>query len=167
MVKYIFDLDYTLYSASDVNDKGSDRDFYNSFKPKEFMNHLLDKLDGNNYIFTNGNFHHAMDVIKKMNLAWNFKDIQSTDMVSDKLKPDPEVYNEAIKKFKILKNETIFFFEDSVENLITAKEFGWNTILIEPKFSGKKPAFIDYAFKTIEEALLFFVVKQKFRNDYN
>ena len=88
-------------------------------------------------------------------------------MVDDKLKPDPEVYEKAIKKFKVVKNETIYFFEDSVENLITAKEFGWNTILIEPNFSGKKPGFIDYAFKTIEEALLFFVVKQKFKNDYN
>ena len=56
MVKYIFDLDYTLYSKSDVNDKGTDKDFYDSFKPKEFMNHLLSKLDGNNFIFTNGNF---------------------------------------------------------------------------------------------------------------
>ena len=167
MVKYIFDLDYTLYSKSDVNDTGSDKEFYESFKPKEFMNHLLDKLYGNNYIFTNGNFNHAIDVVKKMSLAQNFKDIQSTDMVGNKLKPDPEVYESAIKKFKILKNETVYFFQYSVENLITAKEFGWNTILIEPNFLGKKPDFIDYAFKTIEEALLFFVVKQKFRNDFN
>ena len=33
MVKYVFDLDYTLYSKSDVNDTGSDKDFYESFKP--------------------------------------------------------------------------------------------------------------------------------------
>ena len=44
---------------------------------------------------------------------------------------------------------------------------GWNTVLIEPNFLGKKPDFIDFAFKTIEEALLFFVVRQKFRNDFN
>ena len=167
MVKYVFDLDYTLYSRSDVNDSGSDKDFYNSFKPKQFMNHLLDKLDGNNYIFTNGNWQHAIDVIKKMELAWNFKDIQSTDMVGNKLKPDLDVYLNAIRKFKILKNETVYFFEDTVENLIPAKELGWKTILIEPNFAGRKPDFIDYHFKTIEEALLFFVVKQKFKNDFN
>ena len=131
------------------------------------MNHLPDRLDGNNYIFTNSNWQHAVDVIKKMELAWNFKEVQSTDMVDNRLKPDPYVYKEAIKKFKILKNETVYFFEDTVENLITAKEFGWQTILIEPNFAGRKPDFIDYHFKTIEEALLFFVVKQKFRNDFN
>ena len=121
MVKYVFDLDYTLYSKSDVNDTGSDKDFYESFKPKQFMNHLLDRLDGNNYIFTNGNWQHAIDVIKKMELAWNFKEVQSTDMVDNRLKPDPYVYKEAIKKFKILKNETVYFFEDTVENLIKNK----------------------------------------------
>jgi len=167
MVKYIFDLDYTLYSQADVNDSGSDVDFYNSFKPKEFMNHLLNRLDGNNYIFTNGNFEHAITVVRKMDLALNFKDIQSTDMVDNLLKPDPTTYENAINKFKIRKNETVYFFEDSPENLITAKDFGWKTVLIEPNFTGRKPEFIDYHFKTIEEALLFFLVKQKFQNDFN
>ena len=87
------------------------------------MNHLLEQLNGNNYIFTNGNFEHAMAVVKKMNLATNFKDILSRDMVNEKLKPDPQVYDEAIKKFKIRKNETVYFFEDSIENLISAKQF--------------------------------------------
>ena len=31
----------------------------------------------------------------------------------------------------------------------------------------KKDEFLDYVFPTIEEALLFFVVKQKFDNDFN
>ena len=83
MVKYVFDLDYTLYSQSDVVDNGNEKDYYNSFKPKEFMNHLLERLDGNNYIFTNGNFEHAITVVRKMDLALNFKDIQSTDMVDN------------------------------------------------------------------------------------
>jgi FMN phosphatase YigB (HAD superfamily) len=168
MVKYIFDLDYTLYSSNDVIDNTTSVEFYDSFKPKYFMNHLLDELNGNNYIFTNGNFEHAMTVVKKMNLATNFKDILSRDMVNENLKPDPQVYDEAIKKFKIRKNETVFFFEDSIENLISAKQFfNWNTVLIDPKYRGKKDEFLDYVFPTIEEALLFFVVKQKFDSNFN
>ena len=47
-------------------------------------------------------------------------------------------------------------------NLFPAYQIGWNTILIDPISLGKKPKYIDYRFKTIEEALLFFIVKDKF-----
>ena len=68
-----------------------------------------------------------------------------------------------LKKFNIKTNEDVFFFEDSDDNLKIAKnKFKWNTILISPVNIGRKPKYIDYVFKTIEEALLFFIVKDKF-----
>ena len=34
---YIFDLDYTLYSKYDINDKGTDDEFYDSFQKKNIF----------------------------------------------------------------------------------------------------------------------------------
>ena len=47
------------------------------------------------------------------------------------------------------------FFDDLIENLISAKKMGWRTIWISPKFT-EKPDYIDYAFPNIFQALLFF-----------
>ena len=40
MVKFIFDLDYTLYSANDCIETDNSNIFYNSFKKKNFMNSI-------------------------------------------------------------------------------------------------------------------------------
>ena len=37
---YIFDLDYTLYSKYNINDKGTDEEFYDSFHKKTGLNEL-------------------------------------------------------------------------------------------------------------------------------
>ena len=163
MVKFIFDLDYTLYSANDCIETDNSTIFYNSFKKKNFMNHLLLQIPHEKYIFTNGSYSHADLVLDKLENKDLFTDIVSTDMVFDNLKPAPIMYEAAIRKFNIGRNEEVFFFEDSEENLEMAKKrYGWNTILIDPISLGKKPKYIDYRFKTIEEALLFFIVKDKF-----
>ena len=169
MVKFIFDLDYTLYSANDCIETDNSNIFYNSFKKKKFMNHLLRQIDYEKYIFTNGSYSHAELVLKKLENEEMFKDVVSTDMVLDNLKPAPIMYEAAIKKFNIKKGEEVFFFEDSIENLEMAKKrYNWNTILIEPNSFGKKSKYVDYRFKTIEEALLFFIVREKFnKKKYN
>jgi len=167
MVKFIFDLDYTLYSCHDCIETDNSEVFYNSFKQKNFMNHLLNQLDYDKFIFTNGSYSHAKLVLDKLNNKELFKSIVSTDMVFDKLKPDKMMYEAAIEEFNIKRNEEVYFFEDAIENLEMAKKgYGWNTVLINPENMGRKPAYIDYVFKTIEEALLFFVVKEKFSNNY-
>lgn len=163
MVKFIFDLDYTLYSNYDCIDTDDSTTFYNSFKKKPFMNHLLTQIPHDKYIFTNGSYSHAELVLDKLENKTMFKDILSTDMVLDILKPAPLMYEAAIVKFNILKQDKVFFFEDSKENLeIAKKKYGWGTILIEPENIGRKPKYIDYHFKTIEEALLFFILNDKF-----
>ena len=65
MVKhYIFDLDGTLYSNSPKLRNLNQKDFYNEFKPNYFLEHVMDNLDGNKYIFLVWG-----DVLKKM-LWW-------------------------------------------------------------------------------------------------
>ena len=53
------------------------------------------------------------------------------------------------------------FFEDTLENLETAKKLGWTTVFInndslsESKIN--KYNYIDYKFSCVEQALLFFI----------
>ena len=163
MVKFIFDLDYTLYSANDLIETDTSHIYYNSFTPKNFMKHLLTQIPYDKFIFTNGSFSHAEIVLDKLSIKNQFNDVLSTDMVFNRLKPEIIMYEAAIQKFDIKKNEDVFFFEDSDDNLKIAKnKFNWNTILISPVSIGRKPKYVDYIFKTIEEALLFFIVRDKF-----
>ena len=155
MTNYIFDLDYTLYDSQDV-DVTNTKIFYNSFKDKKFLNKLLKNLKGNKYIFSNGNKAHVDYVVKKMNFKDIFIDIANSDEF-EMLKPNTEAYDYVIDKFNIKNDEVTYFFEDTLENLETAKEFGWKTILIDEENKLKKnPKFVDFKFKSVEQALLFF-----------
>tara|TARA_B100001093_G_scaffold319313_1_gene304650 strand:- start:4286 stop:4852 length:567 start_codon:yes stop_codon:yes gene_type:complete len=172
---YIFDLDYTLYSKYDINDKGTDDEFYDSFQKKTSLNELLKPIK-RKYIFTNANFEHANDVIQRMKLTklFPFKNIISCDMVKDKngedsFKPDLHFYQTAMEKFNINPNDKVFFFEDTKENLKTAKKkLGWNTIfLTEKKYSpSNKPSYIDIVAKNVEEALIATKALTKYCNKF-
>tara|TARA_B100001093_G_C26742371_1_gene977256 strand:+ start:650 stop:1144 length:495 start_codon:yes stop_codon:yes gene_type:complete len=162
MVKFIFDLDLTLYSETDYVDNESERKYYNSFKKKNFVKQLLTQIPHNKYILTNANLAHASVVLKKTNLLDLFNDIISSDMANS-YKPYRIIYDMAIKEFAIEKDETVYFFEDQVDNLKTAKKlYNWTTILISPE-KTRKNKFVDYVFTNIEEALLFFIVKDKIK----
>ena len=71
------------------------------------------------------------------------------------------VNNEIIKDYN--KNNEIYFFDDMVENLITANRIGWKTVWISSNFINKQN-FIDYAFPNIYEAILYFKLKESIRN---
>ena len=155
MKNYIFDLDYTLYSSSDV-DLTNTTIFYNSFKKKNLLNKLLKNLNGNKFIFSNGNKSHVDYLINKMKFNKIFKNIANSDEYKHE-KPHLAAYEYVIKKFNIDPNDITYFFEDSVENLETAKKYGWKTVLIDEEGISDDYQFVDYKFKSIEQALIFFI----------
>ncbi len=160
MNKYIFDLDLTLYSENDYTETDTESMDYDSFKQKNFLKQLLGELNGNKYILTNANLSHASLVLDKTNLMNVFEDIISSDMVNS-YKPYRIIYDTAIREFKVQPNENVYFFEDQVDNLKTAKnKYNWNTVLITPE-KTRKNKHVDYKFDTIEDAVLFFIVKDK------
>ena len=74
------------------------------------------------------------------------------------MKPDIRSFNyvsDLIKKDITYDNSRIYFFDDLIDNLITAKRIGWYTVWISSDFINK-PGYIDYAFPNIFQALLFF-----------
>ena len=165
MKKFIFDLDWTLYNKRDNINESTHETYYNSFNLKIFLRELLRELNEEVYIFTNGNTSHAIEVIGKLGLKEFFppeKIITRDDI--QYLKPHPEGYGKVIDKFKIYREDEVFFFEDTYTNLITAKNFGWKTILVGGnKFNYNSS--VDFIFPHIEEALLFFIVTKKFQSN--
>ena len=160
MPNYIFDLDFTLYSKHDI-DQSTNTKFYNSFRPNLFLIKLLTNLKGNKFIFSNGNKSHVEFIIDKMRLKNIFKKIISRDNYNGKLKPDIQPYKYAIETFSISDNTKTYFFEDTLENLETAKKIGWKTVFINndglSDLEIQKHNFIDYKFSCVEQALLFFI----------
>ena len=63
---------------------------------------------------------------------------------------------------KDIKNDTIneiYFFDDMIDNLRTAKRKGWTTIWINHEISIEdKPFFVDLLFTNIYEALMWFIL---------
>ena len=163
MAKYIFDLDFTLYSEHDFTDSKSENKYYNSFKRKNFLKQLLSEVKGSKYLLTNANLAHTSLVLEKTNLLDIFDDVIASDVVNS-YKPYRLIYDVAIREFKIQSDEQVYYFEDLAENLKTGKNlYNWTTILISQE-KVRKPKYVDYVFETIEDALLFFVVKDKFND---
>ena len=131
--KYIFDLDLTLYSEKDYKDTENQKEYYESFKPKHLLADLLKMLLGNKFILTNANIPHAKDVLGKLELHNIFSDIIASDIAGDQYKPSPNIYHIANHEFKIKKTDTVYFFEDSLENIRAGKKFyKWAGVLIDP-----------------------------------
>lgn len=155
-IKFVYDLDLTLYSDNDYTDSEDENIFYNSFKRKPFLKEILQSIPHPKYILTNASKDHAEDVLKRMGIAKCFKNIMSSDMF-DLYKPAIQTYKVAINLFKIKDTDRIFYFEDLAENLKPAKDnYNWTTIWLTKNTTNKrKPKYVDYKFSSIEEAMMF------------
>lgn len=152
--KFIFDLDLTLYSNFDFPD-------YKSIKRNKLLNSLLSELNGDKYIFSNGNLEHCWEVVCKMKLRSTFpkNKIISVDDYEDSPKPNKKAFHFIINKLGLdINKHNIFYFEDNIDNLKSSKSFNWTTILINPDLNVKKQfKSVDYIFPTIERALFNFL----------
>ena len=92
-----------------------------------------------------------------MKLKSQFCKIASSDDYSDNIKPSIKAFQKVIEKFKITESDTVYFFEDSLENLNVAKKLHWKTILITN--NNKKYKNVDYIFPNIETAIFHFCKK--------
>ena len=144
---YIFDLDNTLYSFP----PGKKYFDYSFLKYDPELRNLLLNL-GNCYIFTNGNYRHLEFCINKIGLRGCFKNATYQDLFNGFLKPMLHPYIITHNRFDLL-NKKVFFFEDCLENLKTAKSFGWTTIYINQKLPFKKPFYVNHMFTDIKTAI--------------
>jgi putative hydrolase of the HAD superfamily len=119
------------------------------------LNIALQKLKGEKYIFTNGSFKHAENVLNQLGIKDNFKSIHSIETCNYLPKPSQEAYETVIKREKILADKSIMF-EDTSWNLKTAKKLGMTTVLVTSKnhlLENNKNDYIDYHITDLVEFL--------------
>ena len=149
---YIFDLDDTIiyYPNNIVN--------YDNIKFDSNLFNLLEKLNSTKIIYTNGTYSHAEVVLNNMKLNNLFNKIYARDTIP-LMKPHINSFKYVEKDIKshINKNNEYYFFDDRLDNLMTAKSLGWVTIFINLKFIDK-PLYVDHSFSNIHSAVMYFLV---------
>ena len=116
-------------------------------------------LEGKKIIFTNATSKHAEKILKILELEHDFDqiiDIKDLDYIP---KPDKRSYKKLLECLNLNKEnlDKTIFFEDTVKNLIPAKELGITTVWmknsINEKDFMKNCNFIDYSFNNLNEFL--------------
>ena len=116
-------------------------------------------LEGKKIIFTNATSKHAKKILKILELEDDFDqiiDIKDLDYIP---KPDKRSYKKLLECLNLNKEnlDKTIFFEDTVKNLIPAKELGITTVWmknsINEKDFMKNCNFIDYSFNNLNEFL--------------
>ena len=116
-------------------------------------------LEGKKIIFTNATSKHAKKILKILELEHDFDQIIDIKDLEYIPKPDKRSYKKLLECLNLNKenlNKTIFV-EDTVKNLIPAKELGITTVWmknsINEKDFKKNFSFIDYSFNNLSEFL--------------
>ena len=157
MLYWIFDLDYTLYQLP----PNIQFDYVLLNKDPQ-LQYLLSMLPCYKIIYTNGTYGHGITCSQIMGIKDNFHKIIGRDNIGS-MKPSLKSFQKFKQINKISETDKCVFFEDNIDNLVTAKSLGWITVYI----GSKKPLSndIDFWFPNINLALNFFV--NKIHNRYN
>ena len=161
-------MDETLYNS------GAQKFSYGNLAKDTELISLINKLNGRKILFTNASHMHTNVVLDRLGLVSSFDLILDRDTVGI-LKPHPNAFLKLIKWCSITKNDTCYFFEDTINNLIIGNTLGWQSIYINSsqKVSMnnvidvyvldsynnkvKKKTNINYTFNDIKTALKHFV----------
>ena len=116
-------------------------------------------LEGKKIIFTNATSKHAKKILKILELEDDFDQIIDIKDLEYIPKPDKRSYEKLLECLNLNKEnlDKTIFFEDTVKNLIPAKELGITTVWmknsINEKDFMKNCNFIDYSFNNLNEFL--------------
>ena len=116
-------------------------------------------LEGKKIIFTNATSKHAKKILKILELEDDFDQIIDIKDLEYIPKPDKRSYKKLLECLNLNKEnlDKTIFFEDTVKNLIPAKELGITTVWmknsINEKDFKKYFSFIDYSFSNLSEFL--------------
>ena len=153
---FVFDIDNTIIIHTNIMN-----DFYHKMTDSRLSNLISDIGPDMIYIYTNGIYSHGKMVIKNLKLEEKVNGIFSRDTIPY-MKPliNSFIYvNNSIIRDSGSSDNEIIFFDDLIENLLTANRIGWKTVWISPNYINKND-FIDYAFPNIYEAMIYFKLKE-------
>lgn len=116
-------------------------------------------LEGKKIIFTNATSKHAKKILKILELEHDFDQIIDIKDLEYIPKPDKRSYKKLLECLNLNKEnlDKTIFFEDTVKNLIPAKELGITTVWMKNSINEKdfikNCNFIDYSFNNLNEFL--------------
>ena len=116
-------------------------------------------LEGKKIIFTNATSKHAKKILKILELEDDFDQIIDIKDLEYIPKPDKRSYKKLLECLNLNKEnlDKTIFFEDTVKNLIPAKELGITTVWMKNSINEKDFVknfnFIDYSFNNLNEFL--------------
>ena len=115
---------------------------YSALRSDPELARLIAHLPGQKFIYTNADRAHAQRVIEKMGLSdlpFEIYDIEAANLIP---KPKHESFERFFSQYNCIGENTIMF-EDSANNLNTAKAFAITTVhVIATPIT--KPSYIDY-----------------------
>ena len=116
-------------------------------------------LEGKKIIFTNATSKHAKKILKILELEHDFDQIIDIKDLEYIPKPDKRSYKKLLECLNLNKEnlDKTIFFEDTVKNLIPAKELGITTVWMKNSINEKdfikNCDYIDYSFNNLNEFL--------------
>lgn len=116
-------------------------------------------LEGKKIIFTNATSKHAKKILKILELEHDFDQIIDIKDLEYIPKPDKRSYKKLLECLNLNKEnlDKTIFFEDTVKNLIPAKELGITTVWMKNSINEKdfikNCNYIDYSFNNLNEFL--------------
>ena len=116
-------------------------------------------LEGKKIIFTNATSKHAKKILNILELEHDFDQIIDIKDLEYIPKPDKRSYKKLLECLNLNKEnlDKTIFFEDTVKNLIPAKELGITTVWMKNSINEKDFIknfnFIDYSFNNLNEFL--------------
>jgi putative hydrolase of the HAD superfamily len=98
--------------------------------PDPRIRRIINNCPLKKFIFTNADSIHAQNVLSALNLLDCFDDIIDIQSISPYCKPMPPAYEIACQISGEKYGKKCIMLDDKVENLFTAKQFGFYTILV-------------------------------------
>ena len=114
-----------------------DVDVKTRISPDPLLRQRLGEIEAPCYVFTNGSRAHAERVLACLGVEDQFEEIFDIRIADYQPKPFPDPYREVMRYLSCTPSRTVMV-EDSIDNLMTAREFGMKTVLVREQESAER-----------------------------
>ncbi len=114
------------------------------------LHEMLAGLGQRKYVFTNAPKDHAQRVLSALRVAVHFTDIFDINFIGYESKPTLSAYQKVLSALDARADECMMI-DDSLRNLVPARQLGMRTVLLDGKGAGDSHAGADDVIATIYE----------------
>lgn len=101
----------------------------NFLKPNRELSEFLSSLKQKKYVFTNTREVEAEKALKCLGIREHFEKVYGADFMGDSCKPEARSFNAVVEDVGTTCEECVMF-EDSIKNVVAAKQLGMKTVFV-------------------------------------